>query len=56
LLFEHHQSSVELVESDLEGDGCRIVWTTDLLPDKFDTAVDGFMNDGAAAMARAFDT
>ena len=55
LPFEHHQSSVELVESDFEGDGCRIVWTTDLLPDQLDTAVDGLMSDGAA-MARAFGT
>jgi hypothetical protein len=54
LPFEHHQSSVELVEPDGAAEGCRIVWTTDLLPDHLDPVVDGLMDAGAAAMARAF--
>jgi hypothetical protein len=54
LPFDHHQSSVELVEADGTGEGCRIVWTTDLLPHELDPMVDGMMDAGAAAMARAF--
>jgi hypothetical protein len=55
LPFDHHQSSVEVVQSDhSEEEGCRIVWTTDLLPDHFDPVVDSLMNEGAAAMVRAF--
>ena len=54
LPFDHHQSSVEVVESDDFEKGCRIVWTTDLLPDHLDPVVDSLMNEGAAAMLRAF--
>lgn len=54
LPFDHHQSSVELVESDHPEDGCRIVWTTDLLPDDLDQVVNTLMDEGAAAMVRAF--
>lgn len=54
LPFEHHQSSVDVVESDRPEDGCRIVWTTDLLPDGLDPVIDGLMDEGAAAMIRAF--
>jgi hypothetical protein len=54
LPFSHHQSSVELLKPVGTGGGCRIVWTTDLLPDGLDPVVDGFMDAGAAAMARTF--
>lgn len=54
LPFDHHQSSVELVVADGADGGCRIVWTTDLLPNDLDPVVDGLMDAGAAAMARAF--
>jgi hypothetical protein len=59
--FEHHQSSVDVVDvvepgGDRVDDrvGCRIVWTTDLLPDKLAETIDGLMSAGAAAMQRAF--
>jgi hypothetical protein len=54
LPFTHHQSSVELVTPDGTDKGCRIVWTTDLLPHDLDPVVDSLMDAGAAAMARAF--
>jgi Polyketide cyclase / dehydrase and lipid transport len=54
LPFDHHQSSVEVVESDRAEEGCRIVWTTDLLPDRLDPVVDSLMHEGAAAMLSAF--
>ncbi len=54
LPFDHHQSSVEVVESDHSEEGCRIVWTTDLLPDRLDPVVDSLMHEGAAAMLSAF--
>jgi hypothetical protein len=54
LPFDHHQSSVELLQSGHEEGGCRIVWTTDLLPDDLDAVVEVLMDEGAAAMVRAF--
>ena len=49
----HHQASVEVMEDDAGSSGCRLVWTTDVLPDHLAVAIDGLMDQGAAAMARA---
>lgn len=48
--FSHHQASVEVVDGD---SGCRLVWTADVLPDTVAPIVDGLMEQGAAAIARA---
>ena len=47
----HHQASVEVVDGD-GGAACTILWTTDVLPDRLAPAIDGLMDQGAAAMAR----
>ena len=46
----HHQASVEVHEV-LDG-GCRLVWTTDVLPDDLAPLIDGLMDQGAVAIAR----
>jgi len=53
LSFEHHQGSVEVIGGP-EGPGCRIVWTTDFLPEDLRAPLEGLMNEGAAAIASAF--
>jgi hypothetical protein len=53
--FEHHQSSVEIVEAH-SGNGSRIEWTTDFLPDALGETIDAMMDHGGAAMGRAFGT
>ena len=54
LPFEHNQGSVEVIVSESEEAGCRIVWTIDFLPEDLRGPLEGLMNDGAAAIARAF--
>jgi hypothetical protein len=49
----HHQGSVEAVEVPGEN-GCRVVWTTDFLPEEFAPIVESLMSEGAAAMERTF--
>jgi hypothetical protein len=49
--FAHHQASVEVV--DANGLGCRLLWTTDVLPDSVAPTVHGLMEEGAAAISRA---
>jgi hypothetical protein len=53
--FEHHQSSVEIVEAH-SGNGSRIEWTTDFLPHALGETIDAMMDHGSAAMGRAFGT
>src|SRR5689334_16733098 len=48
----HHQASVEVLE---DSGGCRLVWTTDVLPDELAVPIDRMMDKGAAAIARALD-
>ena len=50
--FAHHQASVEVVDG-AAGDGCRLRWTADVLPDAVAPVVDGMMAQGAAAIAQA---
>jgi hypothetical protein len=50
--FTHHQASVEVVDGESGGEGCRLVWLTDALPDEVAPIVDGLMDAGAAAIAR----
>ena len=49
----HHQASVEVLDADDGADGCRLVWTADVLPDEIAPIVGGLMEQGAAAIARA---
>jgi hypothetical protein len=49
----HHQSSVEVVEAQ-SGNGSRIEWTTDFLPEDVGDTVDAMMEQGILAMGRAF--
>ena len=49
----HHQASVEVLDSTEDGTGCRLAWTTDVLPDDLGPVIDGMMEHGAAAIARA---
>jgi hypothetical protein len=46
----HHQSSVEIIDA---ADGCRLLWTTDVLPDAVAPTMTGLMSRGAVAMATA---
>ena len=48
----HHQASVEVLDGD-GAPGCRLAWTSDVLPDEIAPVVGGLMEQGAAAIARA---
>lgn len=49
----HHQGSVEAVAEPGEN-GCRVVWTTDFLPEEIGPIVESLMSEGAAVMERTF--
>lgn len=49
----HHQASVEVLDAAEVSAGCRLVWTTDVLPDHLAPMIDGMMEKGGAAIARA---
>ena len=46
----HHNASFQVFAND--GGGSRIVWVTDLLPNKLADTVNGFMEQGVAAMKK----
>jgi hypothetical protein len=48
----HHQATVEVVEVPGQGGSCRLVWTTDVLPDELAEPIGGLMDAGADAMVR----
>jgi len=48
----HHQASVEVVATD-GSHGCRLLWTTDVLPNELAPVVDALMDQGATAIRRA---
>lgn len=48
---QHHSASVQVVA--LGADRCRFVWTTDLLPDTLQPAMEQMMERGAEAMRSA---
>lgn len=52
LPFTHHQASVEVLDAPDGATGCRLVWTTDVLPDGVAPVVDRLMDQGATAIAR----
>lgn len=49
----HHQAAVEVHDDGRPGAGCRLVWTTDVLPDDLAGVLDQSMDAGAAAITRA---
>ena len=49
----HHQASVEVVNAADGGDGCRLLWTTDVLPNELAPMLDALMEQGATAIRRA---
>jgi len=48
----HHHASAEIVA---DGDGSRVVWTCDLLPDSVAPTIEAMMENGAQAMKRTLD-
>ncbi len=48
----HHNASFQVFD---HGDGSRVVWIADLLPNKLADMVSGFMEQGVAAMKRTLD-
>lgn len=51
--LSHYNSAVQVFAR--EAGGSRVVWTADLLPNEAAAAVEGMMEQGAAAMARALE-
>jgi hypothetical protein len=50
--LKQHSASVQIVA---DGDArCRVLWTVDLLPHEIASYISGQMDEGAAAMQRAF--
>ena len=49
----HHQASVEVQDNPGGSGGSRLVWTTDVLPDELAPVIDGLMDSGTVAIARA---
>ena len=52
LAATHQQASVEVQDNPVGTGGCRLVWTTDVLPDALGPVIDGLMDQGAGAIAR----
>ena len=50
--FTHHNASAEIVP---DGDGSRVIWTADLLPDSVASNIEAMMEQGAQAMKRTLD-
>ncbi len=49
----HHQASVEVLDQYEASGATLLVWTTDVLPSDLAAHIDGMMDQGAAAIARA---
>jgi len=48
----HHHASAEVIA---DGDGCRFVWITDVLPDELSQMVEPMMEQGAAVIAATME-
>lgn len=48
----HHNASFEVRE---EGDGSRIVWLADILPDSIEPTIRGMMEQGSVAMRKTLE-
>ena len=51
---EHHNASFQ-VSAHGDGKGCRVVWTTDILPDALSAMVTANMENGLRALSTVFD-
>jgi hypothetical protein len=51
-LSTHYNSAVQVFD---DGDGARIVWTADFLPDDLNSVIDAAMAAGGAAIKRALN-
>lgn len=51
-MLRHYNASAQVVP---DGDGSRVIWIADLLPDEAAPSVEGMMEQGMAAMKRALD-
>ena len=49
--FSHHSSSIKVIEAGPQN--CRVIWTSDFLPDEAAEIVAPLVERGAAALARA---
>ncbi len=49
----HHNASLEVLEED--GENCRVIWTTDFLPDALAPAIGSLVDQGAEALRRALE-
>jgi hypothetical protein len=45
----HYNAAIQVFP---EGDGCRVIWTIDLLPDELAPAIDGMMDHAVGCMKR----
>jgi len=50
--LQHHNASAEIIP---EGPGCRLVWTTDVLPDEIAPYISAQMEAGVAAMRKSLE-
>src|SRR5436305_11652117 len=48
----HHNGSIQIFP---EGEGCRLIWIADLLPNELAPAISGMMQHGMDAMKRKLD-
>jgi hypothetical protein len=48
----HHNGAIQIVP---EGEGCRLIWIADLLPNELAPAISGMMQHGMEAMRRKLD-
>ena len=48
----HHHASAEVIA---DGDGCRFVWITDVLPDELGQMIEPMMEHGAAVLAATME-
>lgn len=48
----HHSASAQILD---DGDGCRFVWITDVLPDEVAAPISDMMDQGAEALRRTLD-
>ena|ERR1041385_4506810 len=50
--MSHHNGSIQVFA---EGEGCRLVWIADILPNELKTPIEGMMQQGMAAMKKKLE-
>jgi hypothetical protein len=51
---QHHNSSMQVIA--VSGDRCRILWTTDVLPDSVASSISDILNHAIPIMVRTLET